>query len=1095
MNTKKWLGTGLVLLLLIGCGGSDSADEQAVDEPTTATSIGQAMLGPLSGATINAYRLSDLSTAFESTTANSSKTDLSLAGSFNLELTDINDDEWIVVTATGGVDIDSDDDGVIDATPTTNNGTLHAVATAADWKTGGNISLLTEIVWQQVKLLTPNSDEFEVALQTATVGVLSDDLNADTLLDYRDPIAFNPQNHSHISNTVIDYQTQLAALANKIHSNVDEAELVDAVDSLYGDSLVPTELVKLITFSPELTVPDNVKSITSADLTVTSFVGDGDTIIDSEQPTLLMAENSDGATVLLGFAMPETVSSRSTRSIMFADNVEVSTRSTALALVMLKISVAGESASAEIAANILAHEQFDQLENLITDAFVNDPTFLDNLIHYTSIVELLSSISNEIFNDYLLQLAEKQTAAIEQYSVKSISNRSSTVQSETIDDFWCTPITGLPCSPWHKDQPWTWFGETSALNVTLPPFPAAAINDASLTATANPTMLNYVIEMYDKQGNKVKGSDDDDWYLVARNSTMIQRVANSNAAQTLYMPNDVFANEPYHIEYNKYWLDGGYTTPANINRAFHLLHLTTGMINIVADASFIGSYMHRSTKLLSVTGKAKRFRKAIYDCPADLVTSVDFTSDSLPDFVADNHLSVLETTITSCLVPIVKHFGSEAAKQALNHAVKNAIKELGIKFSNPAGWVKIIFDATNELAPLGASLFLADSVVGYDLTWSNGQLVDAVRNDQRPNTPLAPTAVIDATVSGLTVSLNASSSSYDESATPAFEWGLGDGSTTTGTDITHTYDSAGIKDIRLTIFDGLGQTSEIYKTIELIDGQPPEIISLSCENSDGEVTATVNLLDSDNNNQVTVDWYLSAAKLSSTPIYSGITDTNGEASATLNYNFSAEQYFPVVKATDASGNQVIDSCSTRLKASESISDDDPNLMIENWNKVEGTGVVESNSNGLTIFGSSYRSGTVLEENEPKDFSNVEIKIKWSADGDNNYMGVKFWLASQNREDIYFRPFIMTTDHSYLGSEVIDHNQTYYSRIVVSPSKTAYSVTSIYNFDDEGGVVQFSNIQEIDDSSYSALSNAYFSFSLGDNYGGEAASMTIEELSY
>ena len=75
-------------------------------------SFNQARLGPLSGAVIHAYRLSNLRVPVEGPiTAFSSADNLNTAGLFNLELSGIPDDEWILVTASGGRDLDADDDG------------------------------------------------------------------------------------------------------------------------------------------------------------------------------------------------------------------------------------------------------------------------------------------------------------------------------------------------------------------------------------------------------------------------------------------------------------------------------------------------------------------------------------------------------------------------------------------------------------------------------------------------------------------------------------------------------------------------------------------------------------------------------------------------------------------------------------------------------------------------------------------------------------------------------------------------------------------------------------------------------------------------
>jgi hypothetical protein len=58
-----------------------------------------------------------------------------VAGTFNLHLSGVGDDEWVVVEAAKGEDIDADGNYTPDATATTNLGTLHALAKAGDWRT------------------------------------------------------------------------------------------------------------------------------------------------------------------------------------------------------------------------------------------------------------------------------------------------------------------------------------------------------------------------------------------------------------------------------------------------------------------------------------------------------------------------------------------------------------------------------------------------------------------------------------------------------------------------------------------------------------------------------------------------------------------------------------------------------------------------------------------------------------------------------------------------------------------------------------------------------------------------------------------------
>ncbi|MEH6824552.1 MAG: hypothetical protein V7629_11640 [Motiliproteus sp.] len=112
----------LFSLAVAGCGGGEAAPAKLV---------GQAVLGPLAGAEIRAYLLTDLTTPIAGPiTANGSLTDPDQAGRFELTLAAVSAETWVLFTATGGQDIDADDDGELDPTPTPSNGVVHALATA-----------------------------------------------------------------------------------------------------------------------------------------------------------------------------------------------------------------------------------------------------------------------------------------------------------------------------------------------------------------------------------------------------------------------------------------------------------------------------------------------------------------------------------------------------------------------------------------------------------------------------------------------------------------------------------------------------------------------------------------------------------------------------------------------------------------------------------------------------------------------------------------------------------------------------------------------------------------------------------------------------
>jgi len=99
------------------------------------------LLGPLIGADVVVTRVGNSTETLETTTT-STTSDLETGGSFSLTLDGLPDNDWVLVTVTGGSDIDADDDNVIDATPTLNTGEIRALGTASDWRAGGTMSPL-----------------------------------------------------------------------------------------------------------------------------------------------------------------------------------------------------------------------------------------------------------------------------------------------------------------------------------------------------------------------------------------------------------------------------------------------------------------------------------------------------------------------------------------------------------------------------------------------------------------------------------------------------------------------------------------------------------------------------------------------------------------------------------------------------------------------------------------------------------------------------------------------------------------------------------------------------------------------------------------
>ena len=134
----------------------------------------------------------------------------------------------------------------------------------------------------------------------------------------------------------------------------------------------------------------------------------------------------------------------------------------------------------------------------------------------------------------------------------------------------------------------------------------------------------------------------------------------------------------------------------------------------------------------------------------------------------------------------------------------------------------------------------AEDEHGAQSGWSTAKSVDiSVLNT-------APTAAISADpISGIVpveVNFSASGSTDTDGTIASYEWDFGDGSTSSGEQVQHTYTSAGSYLVTLTVTDDDGDTGtdDVTITISSPDNQPPMAV-ISADIISGDVPLTVNL--------------------------------------------------------------------------------------------------------------------------------------------------------------------------------------------------------------------------------------------------------------
>ena len=217
---------------------SNRFNPPTVNPPATQNTIetSRVLLGPIIDADVNAALASDVGTIIETAMTNATM-DLDIAGGFEIALTDIADDTFVLVTISGGSDIDVDDNGEIDGSPTVNQGSFRGLATASQWRSGINITAVSEVLVRA--LVGTDSAQLEMlsnvqiteALNNSAQSLLRPnvDTNNDGLSNYEDLLDYSP--YTQEPPTVASHAS-INALAQAIESGAADNEvdvLIEAV--------------------------------------------------------------------------------------------------------------------------------------------------------------------------------------------------------------------------------------------------------------------------------------------------------------------------------------------------------------------------------------------------------------------------------------------------------------------------------------------------------------------------------------------------------------------------------------------------------------------------------------------------------------------------------------------------------------------------------------------------------------------------------------------------------------------------------------------------------------------------------------------------
>ncbi len=176
----------------------------------------RAALGPLAGANVEVHSLATLGGAPLFQTTTSGGPGLASAGRFGIPAGLVADDQLYVITVRGGTDLDANDDGIADPSPTPNLGEVHALLTPAQIRSGqAGVTIASEVLYQRVRYFLaaafPRADVVQ-QLDERARAMLGQDLDGDGDQDSDDVARFDPVANRAALKDVAAYDAAAAAI-------------------------------------------------------------------------------------------------------------------------------------------------------------------------------------------------------------------------------------------------------------------------------------------------------------------------------------------------------------------------------------------------------------------------------------------------------------------------------------------------------------------------------------------------------------------------------------------------------------------------------------------------------------------------------------------------------------------------------------------------------------------------------------------------------------------------------------------------------------------------------------------------------------------
>ena len=195
----------------------------------------KAQLGVLANATVKIYRLGSnqvRTLLYIEKTSNGDS--LEKIGNFNGHIDVLEVDKFYLFEVEGGIDRDSNDDGILDVSGTVNYGTLRLIAKGSNLKVAklARVTLASEMLYVQAsKAILYDFENLESKLNSYIVDIIDEDLDGNGKIDMQDLLNFNPVTQASGLNNNYDMHAMTASILDNDLSYMNESNVSQVIGS------------------------------------------------------------------------------------------------------------------------------------------------------------------------------------------------------------------------------------------------------------------------------------------------------------------------------------------------------------------------------------------------------------------------------------------------------------------------------------------------------------------------------------------------------------------------------------------------------------------------------------------------------------------------------------------------------------------------------------------------------------------------------------------------------------------------------------------------------------------------------------------------